>query len=194
MFQFFQNNGVLIFVGVIALLMSAIACSAPAPTATPVPTLTPTPEPSTGNWEQFVNTDPITDKKDTVITLRASQSDLEFPYEDPVIFVQCRNLSQGGPILWVTIFWDAYIDSYFKLEWRVDSETVSEDLRPSEQPWRLLGDSTTVSSKPEQIVSDLSRADKITARVSSTAGVYTAIWHPEGFAEAYKPVEEACKQ
>ena len=194
MLQIFQSKGLVASTCLIVLLLLAIGCTSPAPTATPVPTPTPTavptatPEPSTGDWVQLVNTDPITDKKETVISLQASESTLEFPYDDPLLLVQCRNLPRSGDVLWVTIAWDAYLGSYSRVEWRVNSETASEEL------WRSFGDSFTVSSKPGQVVSDLGRAAKITARVSSPVGSYTAIWHPDGFTEAYKPVEEACKR
>ena len=192
LFQFFQSKCLVASIWLIVLPLLAVGCSAPAPTVTPVPTPTPTvaptPAPSTGNWVQFVDTDPITDEKETVITLVASESTLEFPYDDPLLFVQCRNLPRSGPVLWVSISWNAYIGSRSTVEWRVNSETASEEL------WRSFGDSFTSSHKPKQIVSDLGQADKITARVTGSVASYTAIWHPEGFAEAFKPVASACGQ
>ncbi len=160
------------------------------PTPTSVPTITPTPKPSTGEWEQFETTDPISDMHDTVIALRASESTLEFPYEDPLIWVVCQTPSRGDPLLGVIISWEEYLGSDDTIvDWRVNDEPVST------REWVLVGDDTTLSFDTDRIVSDLLRADTITARVHrSFSNSLTAVWNVEGFAEAYKPVEEACKQ
>ena len=248
MFQFFQNTSVVTLVGVVAVLVLSIGCSAPAPTATstplptytpyptatprptytpfptptpeptaiptatPEPTTTPTPtavptstptlvpepiatstptsEPSNGNWILMKDTDPITDSESTSIWLRATESTSGFPYEDPLIFVGCQ-IPPLGDVIWHAI---VISEEYLGLDdpivdWRVNGESALTST------WQLAGDNAIISPDAKQIVSDLLRADKITARVyRDFAESITAVWHPVGFSEAYKPVEEACGQ
>ncbi len=75
------------------------------------------------------------------------------------------------------------------IDWRVDSKRAA-----SPRVWRLSGDnSTALLIEPSTYLRDVGRAEKITARVKRDfAESITAVWHPVGFAEAYKPVAEAC--
>ena len=71
--------------------------------------------------------------------------------------------------------------------WRVDGEEAKIGT------WDLLGDDTIKARNPSQLIRDLQEAEKIAALVHREfAESITAVWYPEGFAEAYKPVEETC--
>ena len=234
MYQLFQNNGAVALVGVIALLMLAIACGAPVtvptsiplptytpyptatpqptytpfptptpvptatPTPTPVPTATPTPTPeptaalSVGSWYLFEESDPITDLRVFGIGLQAAESTVEFPYDAPQIAVYCQDFPREAPETRVVIFWQEHLGSgHTDIDWRVDNE------RPRTRSWDIRDDGTAPSSSTavRNIIEDLRRAHKISARVHRDfAESLTAVWEPEGFEEAYKPVEEACRQ
>ena len=191
MYQPFQNAGAVALVGAIALLMLAVACSAPTPT--PLPTATPTSasaqEPSTGNWRNVEYTDPISDNRLISIGLYASESTGVLD-KNPMLLVGCLIQSPGEISSRANINWDAYLGSDDPIvAWRVDDEEASTST------WDLLGDDVTSSPEIEQIVSDLLRANKITIRVyRDFAESLTAVWYVEGFAEAYKQVEEGCKK
>lgn len=196
-FQLFRKVSTVMLVGVIALLVLAIACSAPDPTATPAPIPTPTviptatPAPSTGNWEQIEETDPIDDTTSIAIKLKASESALEFPNSSPVLQVMCATRPAGeDPIEAVAIGWGVYLgQENVKVDWRVDEHKAKS------RHWGVVGDDGIVTFNQSWALKDLERADKITVRVHRDfSESLTAIWHVEGFAEAYKPVEEACKQ
>lgn len=164
----------------------------PDPTPTPVPTVTPTPTPTMGNWLAEEHTDPISDSVVKAVTLKASESDLSFPYDDhhPLITVMCLVGKDKDPAIWLAILWHEYLGSDDKiLFWRVDREDAAMTT------WTLFDDNSVVNYSPSQLIEDLTRADKITARVRRDfAENLTAIWHPAGFAEAYKPLAEACNK
>lgn len=200
----FPKATILALIAALALLTLAIACATaatptPVPTATAVPTVTlvptatalptPTPAPDTGNWMADVSIDAITDAKSVGTILKASESTLDFPYDDPTLLVVCRAPSRR---LGIFVEWGEHLGSGSLLEvaWRVNSE------RPSNHGWFRSGDSiATVGSEQlqDETIQDLLRAEKITARVKRDfAESITAVWHPAGFAEAYKPVADAC--
>lgn len=135
-------------------------------------------------------TDPISDSVVKAAILQASESDLSFPYDDhrPAIFVMCLVGKDKDPAIWLSIGWHEYLGSDDKiLFWRVDSEDATMAT------WPLFGDNSVVNYSPSQLIEDLTRADKITARVHRDfAEAITAVWHPAGFAEAYKPLDAAC--
>ena len=195
MFQSFQNTSVFVLVGAIVLLVLAVACSTPAPTATPVPTPTPTavptptPASATGNWfEKRDEKDPISDS--TMISILLKASDFEFSGQSPVIQAFCLEApGDGTSLLGVAIDWGQFLGlDDPRVDWRVD------DAEAKTWKWNLIGESG-ITTQTGLLLADLKRANKITARVHRDfAESLTAVWHPEGFAEAYKPVEEACKQ
>ena len=207
MYQPFQNAGAVTLLGAIALLMLAVACSAPtptpsptatpAPTATPLPTATPvptptpegtptpTPEPYTGNWIVFENKDAISDVRSVSLQLQASES-RGFD-ATPFLVVSCfgQHLSESN--LRASIYWNAFLGfDDPRVDWRVDAGGYSTKI------WELSGSGDdTYAPRAKPIVSDLLRADKITVRVHREfAESLTAVWQVEGFTDAYK----ACKK
>ena len=201
MFQFFQNNGVVILVGVVALLMSAIACSAPAPTATsiptptPIPTVPPPPDDLTckgsvrdcrGEWLLSDNRDPISDEHFISALLQDRESRASRYQIYPYISVSCVNNS----VLLISIEWGEFLGfDDREVDWRVNDEPASTET------WALVDDDSVYAPGVSQKLSDLLRADKITARVHREASSsLTAEWDTEGFAEVYKTVYDACKR
>lgn len=70
----------------------------------------------------------------------------------------------------------------------VDSKPARNEI------WRGANEAIA-KDKAYREVNDLLRAEKITVRVRRDfAEDLTAIWHPAGFAEAYKPLAEACNK
>ncbi len=167
--------------------------SVPTDTATATPTHTATPEPSTGFWELSEYVDPITDAKSLSISLLAGENNSEISSGEPILAVGCAILSEGDRSPVILINWRAYLgsDSAAEVEWRVN------DDRPKSETWLAVNETTGPRGDISKmmVVEDLHRASKITARVHRDfAESLTAVWYPEGFTEAYKPVEEACKQ
>ena len=204
MYQPFQNAGAVALLGAIALLMLAVACSAPtptplptatpAPTATPLPTATPvptptpegtptpTPEPYTGRWIVAEDTDPITDARSVSLLLRASES-TGFYDLMPYLSVICLGQHLSESNLLAGVYWHTFLGFDDPVvDWRVDSGVASTGI------WELSGSGeTTYAPRAKPIVSDLLRADKITARVNSgPSGSLTGVWQVEGFTDAYK--------
>lgn len=220
MLQLFPKVTILALIAALALLlMLAVACAAaatptPIPTATPAPTATlvptptftpaptptpspaptakplPTPTPDAGNWVQEDFTDAIDDSGFLTVRLQASESTLTFPYDDPWLSVGCVNPSSENSQIVIIILWDDYLGSGNpRVDWRVDSEPAKTTI------WIRNSDDATAKGDPRQEVNDLLRAEKITVRVRRDfAEDLTAIWHPAGFAEAYKPLDEACNK
>lgn len=192
-FHLFQNYGASIFVGIATLLLLSVACAAPtptpAPTSTPMPTVTPTPEPSTGNWIESEATSPMDDTRVIGVTLKASES----TGKSPLLRVLCLVPPRGNPETSVVIEWGAYlgVEDWTPAAWRVDSEESQIEI------WDLKDGDATKARNPAPFIEDLNRAEKIAAQVVRSAPPHqgiTAVWQTEGFAEAYEPVEEACKQ
>ena len=197
-FQFFQNTSVVTLVGVVAVLVLSIACSSaeptplptlrPEPTATPIPTVPPPPENSTGNgdWLFSDKRDPISDERIIFAMLLASDGTWPSYQTPPFISVSCTDDS----FLSVSIVWGEFLGfDDRRVDWRVNDEPSSTES------WELVGDDSVHALGVSQKLSDLLRADKITARVhrDSTSSL-TAEWDTEGFAEVYRPVYEACGQ
>ena len=178
---------------------------APVPTATftPVPTATsvPTPDvPDVGQWVFDEIIDAISDARSVGIKLKATESDGDTL---PNIWVTCF-ANRNAPIVRLHIDWGEFLGSDNpEIAWRVDNNTASSKI------WRLDGSSLVaplpdvtwrsgemVVKDVDPFIKDLRSADKITARVHfyliRSPESITAIWHPVGFAEAYKPVAAAC--
>ena len=205
MIQSFRCNGIFTFAGVIVFLVLAIACTAPTPT--PVPTPTPTPEPSTGSWVSVGSKDPMTDEGSAGIALESSESTPEYSLDEARLFVGCPDTSADAATVSIIIGWNEYLETSNEIlqgqlfvDWRVDGEDST-----SWWAWDVINDTGTMATtsevseeyNPLRLIEDLKRAEKITARVYHGSGwdkELTAVWYVEGFAEAYKPVEEACKQ
>lgn len=193
----FPKAGILALMTAIALLlMLAVACApaatpTPVPTATPAPTATVVPTPDTGNWIPGGFTDAIDDTTVVGTALVASESRLEFPYDNPGIGVICHRPSFDEPIVVILVNWREYLgsDEFLEVDWRVNSEAAST------KSWVSSGSNLAGPVGPaiEQAIRDLLRAEKITVRVRRDfAENLTAVWHPAGFAAAYKPVAAAC--
>ena len=193
MLQPFPKAGTLALMAALALLlMLAVACApaatpTPVPTVTPVPTATVVPTPDTGNWVREDFTDAIDDRGFLTVKLQASESTLTFPYDDPWLSVGCVNPSSDNSQIAILILWDEYLGSGNpRVDWRVDSKPARTDI------WKGA-DEAIAKDKAYREVNDLLRAEKITVRVRRDfAENLTAIWHPAGFAAAYKPVAAAC--
>ena len=209
MLQLFPKADVLALIAAFVLLTLAVACATaatptpvptvtpvptatlvPTPTPAPAPTATPTMEPQRGNWVKEEYQDPIDDSLAISIKLQASESTLGFPYDNPWLGVVCIELSGDRSGIGMFIEWGEFLGSDdLIIDWRVDSKRAA-----SPRVWRLSGDnSTTLLFEPSTYLRDIGRAEKITARVKRDfAESITAVWHPTGFAEAYKPVAAAC--
>lgn len=157
------------------------------PTAIPTPTLPPPPEHSTGSgkWLLSDKKDPISDERIIFALLRASDRRLSRHQTSPSIVVACEN-----NVLEVAIYWGEFLGfSDLKVDWRVNDEPASTET------WSLFGDDSVYAPEVSQKLSDLLRADKITARVHrDSSSSLTAEWEPEGFAKDYQTIYEACKQ
>ena len=216
-----RNHRAFPVVGIIALLFLAISCAptSPVPTQTPLPTYTPyptptpqptytpyptpTPEPtatatptqtpapdlSTGNWELSEEIDQITDAKATLITLSATESTIELPHEGPHIVISCVTSPASSPVRGIYIKWYSHLgNGNANVDWRVDDE------RAETREWVIFDQGTALMNRSWPL-RDLQKAEQITARVHRNfAESITAVWHTGGFSEAYRPVEEACKQ
>lgn len=194
-YQLLRKYGAFTFFGVIGLLLLVLACSAPIPTSTPVPTLTPTavptptPEPLTGNWIRNEATSPMDDSRMISIELLASES----TGRPPLLSVLCLVPPRGNAETMVVIKWGAYLgfEDWTAAGWRVDSKNAQVGT------WDLQDGDTIKAPNPAPFVRDLHSAEKIAAQVVQPSPPHesvTAVWHTEGFTEAYKPVEEECKQ
>ena len=206
MSQLFRENGTVASVVAIAVLVLSIACSptaptplptnTPKPTATPIPTVPPPPENLTCNGDRFClndgdwllsdGRDPISDAHFISALLRASDSTLSRYQTPPYISVSCVDDS----LLIVSITWGEFLGfDDRRVDWRVNDEPSSTET------WSLVGDDSVYAPGVSQKLSDLLRADKVTARVHrDSSSNLTAEWEPEGFAEVYQPIYEACKQ
>ena len=104
----------------------------------------------------------------------------------PYIDVSCVDNS----LLLVSITWGEFLGfDDRRVDWRVNDEPSSTET------WPLSGDDEVYTPGVSQKLSDLLRADKVTARVHrDSSSNLTAEWEPEGFAEVYQPIYEACKQ
>ena len=198
MFHFFQHTSVVTLVGVVAVLVLSIACSSaeptplptlkPKPTATPIPTVPPPPENSTGggNWLFSDSRDPISDERIIFAMLLASDGTWPSYQTPPYISVSCT----ASSFLSVSIHWGEFLGfDDRRVDWRINDEHASTET------WWLIGDDSVYAIEVSPKISDLLRADKISARVhrDSTSSL-TAEWDTEGFAEVYRPVYEACNQ
>lgn len=195
----FLKAGVLALIAALALMTLAVACATaapptPIPTNTPVPTATPVPTPDTGNWTSENWKDPIDDGAFLTIQLQASESTLDFPYDAPRISVGCRQFPGGSVGIGMIVLWDAYVGSGpMEVDWRVNGETAKTTYWLGRDDASILPISRELNN--ESLLMDLRRADKITLRLRRDfAESITAVWHPAGFAEAYKPVASACGQ
>ena len=196
MLQPFPKATILALIAALALLMLAVACApaaTPIPTAAPAPTATPAPTPDIGNWIPGGFTDAIDDTTVVGTALVASESSLEFPHDNPGIGVICHRPSSDEPIVVILVNWREYLgsDEFLEVDWRVNSEAAST------KSWFSNGSNLAGPVGPaiEQAIRDLLRAEKITVRIHRDfAESITAVWHPAGFAEAYKPVAAACGQ
>lgn len=193
MLQLFPKATILALIAAVALLL-AVAC-APAATPTPVPT------PKTGNWISSDRTDAISDSRVLKITLMAVESTAR---TSPTIEVKCVTKPGSSPRFMFHIDWREFLGSDTpEVAWRVNTASALTEK------WRLDGDSLTAPSilrlgiekldrYLDSFIADLTGADKITARVYFYRGQFaesiTAVWHPAGFAEAYKPLDAACKK
>ena len=174
----------------------------------------PTPTPFTGEWEQFDDIDAITDEGYIGIRLDASEDDISSGYLDAVrIYVRCTNemlfSSLNGDID-VFVVWNKDVGEYIinespVVDWRVDNSD------PEMEVWYPTIDSdndTTFHPHPESAVNDLRKAERISIRVYSASidsvnfqkiqgeddkDAMTAVFHPVGFEDAYKPSEKACE-
>ena len=190
MLQIFPKATILALIAALALLlMLAVACASAA-TPTPVPT------PKTGNWISSDRTDAISDSRVLKIALTAVEST---SITHPTIEVKCVTGPGYSPRFMFHINWKEFLGSDIpKVAWRVNTASALTE------EWRLDGDSLTapipqiekLDKYLDSFIADLTVADKITARVYFYRGRFTdsitAVWHPAGFAEAYKPVAAAC--
>ncbi len=201
MLQLFPKARILALIAALALLTLAVACATaaiptPAPTNTPVatatPVPTPTPSPDTGNWTSENWKDPIDDGAFLTIQLQATESTLDFPYDEPRLSVGCRQFPGVSVGIGMIVLWDAYVGSGpMEVDWRVNGEAAKTTYWLGRDEATILPISHELDN--ESLLTDLRRADKITLRLRRDfAESITAIWHPVGFAEAYKPVAAAC--
>lgn len=198
----FLKAGVPALLATLALLALAVACATaapptaaptntPVPTVTPTPTTTPTPTPNVGNWTQEEFTDATNGNRFLTIQLNASASSLDFPYNEPYLSVGCINSSNGNSRISMLISWDdAYIGSDDPLvDWRADGEIARRSR------WMKTSEDGVGKLIHGQEVNGLLQAEKITVQLERDfTEPITAVWHPAGFAEAYKPVAAACGQ
>ncbi|MYC30494.1 MAG: hypothetical protein F4X65_10460 [Chloroflexi bacterium] len=138
----------------------------------------------------FEEKDAISGTYSIGIGIVATESTLEWPYDNPYLYVSCFGASGDNPLFAIVISWHEYLGNENpEVSWRLNEESASTER------WFLVGDDGVRTTEPRQLVLDLLRADKITARVHRDfSDSLTAMWLVEGFAEAYKPVEEACGQ
>ena len=191
MLQLFPKATILALIAAFALLMLSVACASAA-VPTPIPT------PKTGSWLSIDRTDAISDSRVLGITLMAVESTAR---THPTIEVICVTKPGSSPRFMFHINWRKFLGSDIpKVAWRVNTASALTER------WRLDGDSLTAPIPQlenldrylDSFIADLTGADKITARVYFYRGQFaesiTAVWHPAGFAEAYKPLDAACNQ
>ena len=161
----------------------------------------PPPTPFTGDWSQFDDTDPITDEGHIGIRLYATDDDVDAGLFGVWLYVRCTDAKD----LDVYVVWHQDVGEELVVDWRVDSDDPERKLwYPTTNP----NNETTFHPEPKSAVSDLSKAEKISVRVYSISllnlellnltgeedeNAMTAVFHPSGFEDAYKPVEKACQ-
>lgn len=192
MLQIFPKATILALIAALALLMLVVACASAA-----APTPVPTPTPNIGKWRFSEQVHDVFGVRVVKITLNGFvRVNPEEPVPIPVIEVQCAPLPGQSTPLTLSIDWKEYLNpAHSEVAWQVDNASASTEK------WRIVKRRTT--PPPELLdgfIADLKRASKITVRGyfhpwTSTSLTYrTAGFDPAGFAEAYKPLDEACNK